>query len=365
MKIAYLGQMADVSRETSIAKKIRSQTAAWLDAGHQVKYFSLCPDTRVWEGLNRLPCLIVPRGNIVRRPGQSRRLCAGLREWAPDLIYFRYAYHSAGFPGLFADIPAIAEINSDDQTEYRHTLAWWKQVYHRLTRRRILDACAALVCVTHELADRFASLGKPTAVIGNAVDLVNHRPLPPAGPGAPVRLAFMGSPATPWHGIDRLGELGRMFPGWQFDVIGCTPADWWQVNPADCRPTANLHFHGHLGRADYAPILAGATAAIGTLGLYRKSMQEACPLKVREYLALGLPVIGACLDTDIPAEADYYLRLPNSGAPLQPQHAAIAAFVERWRGRRVPRASVAHLDTTVKEAVRLAFMATIIRAPRE
>ena len=128
---------------------------------------------------------------------------------------------------------------------------------------------------------------------------------------------------------------------------------------------ANLVFHGNLDRVGYEPLLAAATAALGTFGLYRKHMEEACPLKVREYLALGLPVIGACLDTDIPAEADYYLRLPNSGAPLQPHHAAIAAFVERWRGRRVPRPSVAHLDTTVKEAGRLAFMATIIRAPRE
>ena len=365
MKIAYLGQMADVSRETSIAKKIRSQTAAWMDAGHQVKYFSLCPDTRVWEGLNRLPCVIVPRGNIARRPFQSRRLCQVIRAWAPDVIYFRYAYHSAGFPALFARIPAIAEINSDDQTEYQHTLAWWKQVYHRLTRREILDSCTGFVCVTHELAGRFAGIGKPTVVIGNAVDLAGHRSLSPAPLDGPVRLAFMGSPATPWHGLDRLGELGRAFPKWQFDIIGCTQADWWQVNPADRRPPANLHFHGHLGRADYEPILATATAAIGTMGLYRKSMEEACPLKVRECLALGLPVIGACLDTDIPADAAYYLRLPNSGESLQPHYAAITSFVESWRGQRVSRIAVAHLDTTLKEARRLAFMTAHIHSLRE
>jgi hypothetical protein len=360
MKIAYLGQMADVSRETSIAKKIRSQAAAWMAAGHTVKYFSLCPDTSVWAGMAPVRCEIVSRRSLGRRPVQSRLLAQRIRDWAPDVIYFRYAYHSAGFPALFADIPAVAEINSDDQTEYRHTLAWWKRLYHGLTRRRILGACAGFVCVTHELAERFSPLGRPVEVIGNSIDLAGHRLLAPAPAGGPRRLAFMGSPATPWHGLDRLGELCRMFPDWQFDLIGCTESDWWQVNSAERRPPANLRFHGHLGRTAYEPLLAGATAAIGTLGLYRKSMDEACPLKVREYLALGLCVIGACHDPDIPAAAEHYLRLPNSAAPLAPQRAAINAFVDRWTGQRVPRTTVAHLDTTVKEAARLAFMEKIV-----
>src|ERR1035437_9353973 len=50
MKIAYLGQMADVSRETSIAKKIRAQCLAWQTAGHTVRYFALTPTPTVWSG---------------------------------------------------------------------------------------------------------------------------------------------------------------------------------------------------------------------------------------------------------------------------------------------------------------------------
>jgi hypothetical protein len=105
--------------------------------------------------------------------------------------------------------------------------------------------------------------------------------------------------------------------------------------------------------------MGGAIAALGSLALYKNGMHEACPLKVREYLALGLPVIGACADTDIPDDAHYYLRLPNDAAPLAPHRDAIAAFIEHWRGRRVAREAVAHLDTSVKEAARLAFMARV------
>jgi hypothetical protein len=85
-------------------------------------------------------------------------------------------------------------------------------------------------------------------------------------------------------------------------------------------------------------------------------MYEACPLKVREYLALGLPVIGAYRDTDIPDESEYFLRLPNDAAPLAPHRETIAAWIDRWRGRRVPRAAIAHFDHLAKEKRRLGFL---------
>jgi hypothetical protein len=102
-----------------------------------------------------------------------------------------------------------------------------------------------------------------------------------------------------------------------------------------------------------------ATIAIGTLGLYRKKMDEACPLKVREYLAFGLPVLAGYEDTDVPAGADYFLRLPNDNAPLAPHREKIAGWLDRWRGRRVPHTAIAHLDTVEKEKRRLAFIQSI------
>jgi hypothetical protein len=89
-------------------------------------------------------------------------------------------------------------------------------------------------------------------------------------------------------------------------------------------------------------------------------MDEACPLKAREYLALGLPVIGAYQDTDIPTDADYFLRLPNNSESLAPWRDRISTFIEYWRTRRVPRSAIAHLDVSVKEAQRLAFMEKIL-----
>jgi glycosyltransferase involved in cell wall biosynthesis len=347
MKIAYLGQMADVATENGISKKIRAQAHAWIAAGHSVRYFALTPTATAWAGLDALqPCLI-PRGGPLIRVRRSLALARDVRAWQPDVIYFRYAHHGAGLPALFRDVPTIAEINSDDLAEYPLTLSTAKLIYHRLTRGRILDSVGGFAPVTHELQERFAGLGKPTVVIANGIGLPDQPSSPPVE-GSRPRLVFVGSPGSPWHGLERLTELARLLPELHFDVVGCTAPPGTQES--------NLQFHGAMSRADYEPLLHQATAAIGTMALFRKHMEEACPLKVREYLAAGLPVIAGYRDTDIPEGADYFLRLPNDADPLAPHRERIAAWLASWQGRRVPRAAIAHLDYAVKEKQRLEFL---------
>jgi glycosyltransferase involved in cell wall biosynthesis len=353
MRIAYLGQMADVSHENGICKKIAAQGKSWLHAGHAVRYFSLTPTTKVWPGLAPLEADLVARGGAPQRMLRSFELARRIRAWQPDLIYFRYGYHSAGLPALFREIPTVAELNSDDLKEYPLTLSRAKQLYHRLTRGRVLWPVAGFVPVTHELETRFAGFRKPAEVIANGIALEAFPQAPVPAAGAPLRLVFIGSRDTPWHGLERVAEIGTLFPEAIVDVIGTEKV------PAP----ANVVFHGELPRTKYEPLLLGATAALGTLGLFRKHMDEACPLKVREYLALGLPVLGGYRDTDIPDSADYFLRVPNDSAPLAPHRHRIAQWLEHWRERRVPRADVAHLDNAVKEKRRLDFLHRLVRTP--
>lgn len=359
MRIAYLGQMADVATENGISKKIRAQGLQWLQHGHTIRYFSLVPTTQAWSGLAPLEPVLIARGTSLQRLARSRALARHIREWQPDVIYFRYGYHAAGLPSLFRAIPTVAELNSDDLTEYPITLSLPKRIYHRLTRRRLLQAMAGFVPVTHELAQRFSSFNKPSEVVANGLDLASTSSLSPATI-SPIHLVFVGSAGTPWHGLERVGELARLCPEIAIDVVGCSLVDWNRVAGPLLAPS-NFHFHGPLLRGDYAPLLQRATAAIGTMGLFRKQMHEACPLKVREYLAAGLPVIAGYQDTDIPAEADYFLRLPNNSASLAGERERIRAWLSRWQARRVPAHAIAHLDHSVKERQRLAFLHRFVR----
>jgi hypothetical protein len=82
-------------------------------------------------------------------------------------------------------------------------------------------------------------------------------------------------------------------------------------------------------------------------------MFEGGPLKVREHAAFGLPLILACRDVDAPEDAPYALYIPNTEDNIAMSLPAIRDFVEKWRGRRVPRERVAHMDWAVKEQKRL------------
>ena len=72
MKIAYLGQMADVATENGISKKIRSQVKAWRESGHVVRYFALTPTTAVWSGFTPLDATLLARGRGLTRVRRSR-----------------------------------------------------------------------------------------------------------------------------------------------------------------------------------------------------------------------------------------------------------------------------------------------------
>jgi hypothetical protein len=88
-------------------------------------------------------------------------------------------------------------------------------------------------------------------------------------------------------------------------------------------------------------------------------MQEASPLKTREYLAHGLPVIIGYQDTDFRDGAEFLLELPNTEDSIRPNQHRIRAFVESWCDRRVSREQICHLDTKEKERVRLRFLTEV------
>jgi hypothetical protein len=87
-------------------------------------------------------------------------------------------------------------------------------------------------------------------------------------------------------------------------------------------------------------------------------MHEACPLKVRECLLYGLPMILGYRDTDFVDEQPWFLlELPAREDNVRAHVREIGAFVERVRGRRVLRSEVeARLSAEAKERQRLAFL---------
>jgi hypothetical protein len=347
MRIAYVCHW-NMFLGDGVAKKIHAQTAAWRRLGHDVELFWLAKDPGRPVDDDGTRFLFEPP---LGRPLATRRLDRAVAAFRPDVAYLRYHIFLPPLPRLFRAAPVVVEVNTDDDREFR---LWSKRLwlYNRLNRRLIFGRASGLVFVTEELArnPRFTSFRKSFTVIANGAE-------PPSRTAAPgprserARLVFLGTHG-PWQGFDKVLALARALPEYDFDLVGIEPAH------VDGSVPRNAMLHGLLDEPSYAPILARADVGLGTLALHRKEMSEASPLKTREYLLSGLPVVLGYRDTDLPQPPpSYVLELPNEERNVEDNVPEIRTFVERVRGTRVPRDDVVERMTVdAKERARLAFL---------
>ena len=144
-------------------------------------------------------------------------------------------------------------------------------------------------------------------------------------------------------------------PDIQIDVIGYDRLPRYQSLPT------NITFHGYMSSNHYQILLANSDVAVSSLAFHRVGMQEQSPLKSREYLAYGLPMVVPYIDTDLnDLKCDFLLNIPNREDNIQTHAEVIRDFAYRMRGRRVDRQMIMPIDQTRKETERLRFFEEII-----
>lgn len=373
MRIAYLTEWPPYV-ESGVLRKMIGQIAAWREAGHSAEIFTLVPlqdripaagfadhgraiGSFTQAQLDRHPRL---RLGFVNKIVSIPRLRAALSAFAPDVIYYRQ--NGPWYPGLGGILrrwPSVAEINTYEGAEN----ALWGGTFRRFqeaTRRRVLTAVDGLVCMTQEIADHEAWAGKPAVIIGNPL---LHDPLPPVPTAnAQPEFVFTGSPMTldtssNWHGVDKLFPLAAAMPDSRFNVAGMEAKGFPGAPP-------NMHFHGMIDAAALSALYARSDVGFGTLALHRKAMEEACPLKVRDYLMHRLPVVIGYREAQPElSDAPYVLQIGNTDDNVAANLDRIAAFAREWTGKRVT-ADLSFLSALSIEAKRLAFLAQTASASR-
>jgi glycosyltransferase involved in cell wall biosynthesis len=338
---------------SGVRRLILEQAAAWalVDPDVEVGLFIRCEagTEADWRTQPHVVAVTSSRFGIVGRFLARELLSVRLALWRPDVIYLRHSTVSPSLLLLAIAFPTVVGGDLDDLDELR-IRSRWRYWYARLVRDRLLRRARRVMVVTHEIARQptLAHLGRPIDVFPNSIDVAAYPEL--AAPDNPSpRLVFLGSPHLAWAGVDKLARLAAAFPEWRFDVVG--PG-------ADELPDAppNLAIHGYLGRDEYLPFMAAADVAIGPLALHRKGLGEASALKVAEYLAYGIPVILANAEAAFPDGAPFLLEIPNTEENVDVSTDEVRAFVERWRGRRVPRREISAIDTAVVERERLGLL---------
>ncbi len=351
MKILYLADQ-DLDNESGVSQKISMQSKQWIVEGHDVTVLSLQSLSLFSVEKQRLsPALIHIKRNgwkiVVHLLYSSWRLKKILKDLDFDLVYMRYRLYSPFVRGALKQSPQIVEINTDDVTEYRHSSSalYW---YNRIFRECFIRGSSGFVCVSDELKEKFKVYHKPISVIANGIKM-DDIPFEPRTMTSRASLVFIGSPNQKWHGVDKVLYMAQKLPEFDFHMIGFEGLD-----------TKNLFFHGYLPTAKANEMVRHYDVGISTLSLYENKMEEASPLKTRQYLAQGLPIIYAYKDTDFETTNAFSLELPNTKDNVEKSIDKIRDFVCTVYGdvklREEARAFAQNkLDVTVKEKSRLAF----------
>ena len=348
MKIAYYLHWNDVP-DSGVIKKIVHQITQWMNFDLDVKIFILTQNEN-WNSTSiEIPLETRIYSNNLNRLISSYDLVNQINAWNPDLIYTRYDLYNPVLE-LFTKIPMVMEINTDDLTEYSMG-SFFRQLYNNLTRKHYLKMADGLIFVTEEIAKRpHFETDKKIKIISNGIDLQLYYVLPPPKNQYP-NLVFIGTEGQLWHGADKIKALASMFPNWRFHIIGNSSQQGTITKD-------NIVYYPFLSKDDYQNIMANADVALGTLALHRNNMNQACPLKVREYLAYGLPVIIGYEDMDLKG-FNGVMQIANTPNNVYDYKDQIDRFVKEWMGKRINRQHL-RIDAREKEIERIEFFTEIV-----
>lgn len=293
MKIAYL-LSHDITKNDGITKKILGQISEWEKQGNEIEIYCFVPNKG--ESILSDAKQFVFKNAFTLRLKLNKKLLEDIENFKPDILYFRYDTWSRSLSKLLKKYKVIVELNTFDLGEFWLLLkeqktikSLFRYLAYRFLRGRVLSKVAGIVAVTKEIAEHSsnAKYNKPTIYIPNGIDLENYKTIKSLNNQAKrIGLFFIGTPNQPWHGVDIIEEMAKLMPEFDFHIVGMSGVS-----------TENLFWHGYLQKEQYTEILKMCHFCIGSLALYRNGMQEACPLKVREYLAYGYPTIIGYLDT--------------------------------------------------------------------
>jgi glycosyltransferase involved in cell wall biosynthesis len=231
-----------------------------------------------------------------------RRIC---RRERPAAIYERYAFFNAA--GLLAaracGIPFLLEVNDTAEVERErrgHRLRL--RGLARAIERRVFLGASGIFTVSGYLRDELVRRGIPAGrilVTPNAIDPARFDPGRARGASRRARLGlegrtvvgFVGSFAS-WHGIDLLmsvvPEVLRRHPEVTFLLVGDgRQRAMAESSVAQAGLTDRVVFAGQVPHAEVPDYLAAMD-----VGLMPHSNRFGSPVKIFEYMAMGIPPVG-------------------------------------------------------------------------
>lgn len=155
--------------------------------------------------------------------------------------------------------------------------------------------------------ERFPHLKGSAIVIPNGFHFAATQPSEDRRSASVITFTFVCGRFTEWHGLDRLLDAVKLAnPEGEklvrINLVGAlNHAQKVSVQEVRVRGV-EIIVHGVLDQDEVRSLLASTHVAIGSLALDRQNLFIGSTLKVREYLANGIPVYATHQDTALPPE---------------------------------------------------------------
>lgn len=129
-----------------------------------------------------------------------------------------------------------------------------------------------------------------------------------------IEIGFIADRFHPWHGLDLLinncknylrKDINRNLV---FHLIGKLDSNYLDQIKKINQSNSKIKFkvYGTLKQKEYWKIFCNCNLGIGSLAMYRNGLTDGSTLKVREMLAMGLPIFSGHKDTALPEDFPYY-----------------------------------------------------------
>lgn len=181
----------------------------------------------------------------------------------------------------------------------------------KYTGKAAVKNSLGIVGVTEEIAlyeNEERGLNKPIIIYPNGIEVAEMPLAKDNRVENENHIIFICSYFSEWHGLDLLLRAinnDNSNENYFVHLVGNLTNN--QVLEIEKNKNKEkIIMYGTLNQQQYLNIASKCDAGLGSLALYRKSLEEASTLKVREMLAMGLPVFSGHKDASFNEDFDFY-----------------------------------------------------------
>jgi glycosyltransferase involved in cell wall biosynthesis len=246
---------------------------------------------------------------VMMRIWQARELNRLAKRY--DAIVIRYPLYDPFLDFMLRSKKKIITEHHTKEVSELSLLGSWRRFMERSCGNRWMKKFGGIIGVTDEIVryeKERSGFRKKSIFIPNTIPVDLDKPLPGAiGKGDKINIIFVAN-FRPWHGLSKvingLKKAGAEGERIILHLVGKIPEEDRNI----LNGFRNVVMHGELPNEEINVLYADMDFALGGFNLDVKDMKEATSLKVREYLAWGLPTLIGSRDPAFPEGFGYIIE---------------------------------------------------------